>query len=200
MKNWMKYFMLIGVMCVTQFAQSQTYKLPQNYSSRAAMGDQFAMVNIAAKFDPDVDDNSDINRSHFIDWTIEKQPKDINIAIEWYKKAARLGNDQAKQALGRLYFKQKDYKNAFYWLETEGGKKSFFLYTLTSGRMFDPYGAVGLMYEMGLGTIKDYAKAIENYEEIPDRSDDRIYFLKAAEQGRLAYVQELKKKSRTGRC
>lgn len=59
--------------------------------------------------------------------------------------------------------------------------------------MFDPYGAVGLMYEMGLGTIKDYAKAIENYEEIPDRSDDRIYFLKAAEQGRLAYVKELKK-------
>lgn len=114
MKNWMKYFMLIGVMCVTQFAQSQTYKLPQNYSSRAAMGDQFAMVNIAAKFDPDVDDNSDMNRSSFIDWTIEKQPKDINIAIEWYEKAARLGNDQAKQALGRLYFKQKDYKNAFY--------------------------------------------------------------------------------------
>ena len=64
--------------------------------------------------------------------------------------------------------------------------------------MFDPYGAVGWMYQRGLGTIKNYAKAIENYEEIPDRSDDRIYFLKAAEQGRLASLDELKKRTEQG--
>lgn len=198
MKNWMKYFILVGIMCVTQFAQSKTYKLPPIYSNRVAMGDQFAMVDIAAKFDPDFDDNSYFNRDRFRNWTIENQPKDINIAIEWYEKAARLGNDEAKQSLGRLYFKQKDYKNALYWLETEGGKKAMSLPDLTSGRMFDPYGAVGWMYQRGLGTIKNYAKAIENYEEIPDRSDDRIYFLKAAEQGRLVSLDELKKRTEQG--
>lgn len=190
--------MLVGGICVAQFAQSKTYSIPKSYSDRVAMGSRYDMVRIAVKFDPDVDDTSDSNRGSFTDWTIEPQPKDINIAIEWYEKAAQFGDDPAKLALGRLYFKQKDYKNAFYWLETQGGKKSYFTYTLTSERKFDPYGSVGWMYQRGLGTIKDYEKAIENYEEIPNASDDRVYFLKAEQKGINVNVDTLKIQAEQG--
>ncbi|MDH3325399.1 MAG: SEL1-like repeat protein [Gammaproteobacteria bacterium] len=43
--------------------------------------------------------------------------RDINKAIKWYKKAANKSHAKAQYQLGILYYEQKSYKKAKYWLE-----------------------------------------------------------------------------------
>jgi len=48
--------------------------------------------------------------------TGNKQKRNLNKAIKWYRSAANKGHAKAQYRLGILYYKQKNYKKAKYWL------------------------------------------------------------------------------------
>ncbi len=85
-------------------------------------------------------------------------PQDYAKALEWYEKAAGLGESAAKYQIGYLYFSgngvTQDYTKAMEWYKEAAD-----------------LGAVGAMYEIGnlyfhgQGVEQDYAKALEWYEK-----------------------------------
>lgn len=78
-------------------------------------------------------------------------------AFQLFKKAADLGNVEALNSLGNMYFRAKDYKKAFelYEQAAEQGY-GWAIYNL------------GNMYSNGMGMRADYLKAVELYEKAAD--------------------------------
>ena len=91
--------------------------------------------------------------------------KNMNEAIDWYKKGAHKGNVKAMATYGALIsrgFALGSDKDAFKWIE-KAAKKDY---------DFAQYN-LGYCYKSGLGVERDYEKAYE-------------YFQKAADQGNVA--------------
>lgn len=76
-----------------------------------------------------------------------------NMAILLFKQAVEKGHKFAATRLGQLYFKNKDYPDAFVWLaksNDDSGETNYML---------------GWMYEQGLGTNQDWLQALSFYEK-----------------------------------
>lgn len=90
-------------------------------------------------------------------------PKNPKKAFEWYSKAAQRGNKEAQSALGKMYFRgegvPQDYRTARKWLEM-GAEDGEALVCL------------GRIYSDGLGTERDYNKAIEAFKRADARGTD----------------------------
>jgi TPR repeat protein len=80
--------------------------------------------------------------------------KDLNIAISWYEKAAKLGNMYAYEKLGNIYAMKQDYKKA----------AGFFKKAANDGNAICAYN-LGYFYTGGLGVKRDLAKSLKWYEK-----------------------------------
>ncbi|EJP30479.1 Sel1 repeat protein [Haemophilus sputorum HK 2154] len=117
------------------------------------------------------------------------EAKDINKAIEWYKKAANAGNKEAINWLGKYYFNNKNYSKALYWLEEKGGR-NYHAWNVPNYSYM-----VAEMYRKGLGVPQNYERAIEIYEENEDKRAD---FLRAEQQGQKIDLDTLQKVAELG--
>ena len=91
--------------------------------------------------------------------------KNYKTALEYYKKAAELGNDKAMYYIGSIYYCghkniPKDYNEAMKWYKKAA--EFGYAYAMT---------AIGLMYESGYGVNQDYNKAIEWYKKAANLCD-----------------------------
>ncbi|OEY95275.1 hypothetical protein BJD20_16210 [Acinetobacter proteolyticus] len=95
--------------------------------------------------------------------------KDLNKAFLYYKKAADLGNPDAKFNLGQMYFYgegvKQDYKKSFYWYD-ESAKQNYDFAKIQ----------LATSYYKGYGVKKNIEKAISAISEMADKGDpDAIY-------------------------
>jgi hypothetical protein len=96
-------------------------------------------------------------------------PGNMSEAVQWYRKAAELGNASAQDRFGTMYIDgrgvKQDYKEAVKWFRKAAAQG-----------YAEAYRHLGLMYARGEGVPQDYFEAVE-------------WFRKAAEQGDVyAYV------------
>ena len=80
--------------------------------------------------------------------------KDLDIAINWYEKAAKLGNMYANEKLGNIYASKQDYKKA----------ANFFEKAANGGDATSAYN-LGYFYTGGLGVKRDLKKSLQWYEK-----------------------------------
>ena len=89
-----------------------------------------------------------------------QNPLDDKKALEWYKKAAEQGNDDAKSMVRVLYSRLKDYNNLFIWskkgIEENQAKAKFTL---------------GWLYANGYGVEKNLLLAKDWYEKAAEDGD-----------------------------
>lgn len=89
---------------------------------------------------------------------------DYSKCIEWYEKAAELGNIYSMSQLGFLYYNGKgtnvDYNKAFSWWQKASERGN-------------PYsmGSLAFMYSHGQGTLVDYQKSYEWYSRGAENGD-----------------------------
>ncbi|MGX2956510.1 hypothetical protein ACWIYZ_05380 [Ursidibacter arcticus] len=136
---------------------AKTYSANSQDLQDAKNGDIKAMLRIAQQFDPETK------------WVepVDNQEKDIEIAFEWYQKAAEKGNGDAASRLGHYYLDKKAYDKAAYWLiERKGGDGENGLGGLVSFRKWkDGVLFSAELYRKGIVVKKDLGKALEIYQE-----------------------------------
>ena len=108
-------------------------------------------------------------------------------ALKWYTKAAKQGYGSAQQTLGEMYYNgegvPKDYNEALKWLtmsvqsikqelnktkelEKQAGLKPWDGYDREESFMLkDTYFTLGVMYDNGRGTPRDYNEAVKWYKK-----------------------------------
>ena len=125
----------------------------QNYEMAAEKGTELLYITNAERI---------IANSYLIGVGVEQ---DCAKAVEWYEKAAEMGDTDSMATLGYAYANgdkglEQDYIKAAEWLEKAAEK----------GNTYAMSG-IGYMYQNGLGVETDYAKAVEWYEKGAEMGD-----------------------------
>ncbi|NNP67413.1 tetratricopeptide repeat protein [Acinetobacter sp. Ac_5812] len=112
--------------------------------------------------------------------------KDLNKAFLYYKKAADLGNPDAKFNLGQMYFYgegvKQDYKKSFYWYD-ESAKQNYDFAKIQ----------LATSYYKGYGVEKNVEKAINVISEMAEKGDPdaiyniRLYYKSMNDNGKYEY-------------
>lgn len=97
--------------------------------------------------------------------------KDIGQAIEWYRKAAELGNSTAMVSLGECYDIKRDMDQAIHWY-----RKAAKLGDI------EAMHHLGQCYEYGWGVEKNKSQAMEWYRKVEEEAKeqgepDSLYFI-----------------------
>ena len=90
----------------------------------------------------------------------ENAPRDLNKAIQWYKKAAEKGNVIAQYNLGDIYDSKKDFTTAASWYEMAANQGD------AAAQL-----NLGLSYYSGEGVEKNLNKALEWFEKAAKQGD-----------------------------
>lgn len=93
--------------------------------------------------------------------------KNLNLAFQWYKKAAKNKNMQAMSRLSHLYWWgekkcRRDMRKSFYWTKEAA----------IHGHIWD-YERLAAWYESGIGCAKNYKKALFWFKKICKLPEDR---------------------------
>lgn len=125
----------------------------QNYEMAAEKGTELLYITNAERI---------IANSYLIGVGVEQ---DCAKAVEWYEKAAEMGDTDSMATLGYAYANgdkglEQDYIKAAEWFEKAAEK----------GNTYAMLG-IGYMYQNGLGVETDYAKALEWYEKAAEMGD-----------------------------
>ena len=126
----------------------------------------------------------------------ENAPRDLNKAIQWYKKAAEKGNVIAQYNLGDIYDSKKDFTTAASWYEMaanqgdaasqlslgncyfngegkpqDDGKAIYWFTKASQQGLAAAQRCMGICYDEGRGVQQDREKAVEWYRKAANQGD-----------------------------
>lgn len=104
--------LFIALLGLSFYSQAKTYSARTSDLEAAKKGDTSAMLRIAKQFDPDNDKES----------PVDNQEKDIEIAYEWYEKAAEKGDYTARKWMYRYYDEKEKPELALSWWKKQAAK------------------------------------------------------------------------------
>ncbi len=133
-----------------------TFKDIEDYYFSGDYGNAYKLSCLLAEGD-------DLKAIRFLGWLYargEGCEKDKNKAITFFDRAAKRGDAEALFGIATIYYEEKDYSKAIFYLE--GAKENGFT---------PAWKWLGIMYHLGLGVDKDIDKAFELYSEAAKRGN-----------------------------
>lgn len=133
-----------------------TFKDIENYYFSGDYGNAHKLSDMLAE-------KGDQKAIRFLGWLYargEGCEKDKNKAITFFERAAKMGDAEALYGIATIYYEEKDYVKAIFYLE--GSKENGFT---------PAWRWLGVMYHLGLGVDKNIDKAFELYSEAAKRGN-----------------------------
>jgi hypothetical protein len=138
-----------------------TFKDIEDYYFSGDYGNAHKLSNLLAE-------KGDQKAIRFLGWLNtrgEGCEKDNNKAITFFERAAKMGDAEASFGIATIYYEEKDYIKAVFYLE--GAKKNGFI---------PAWRWLGVMYHLGLGVDKNMDRAFELYSEAAKRGNVAAYY------------------------